>query len=270
MIGWLVVLAMTILALAHGWSSVLFERSARESMARVHHTSAAGSVDRRDLPEPVRRFIARAGVADTQPPAAVHLKQAAKLRMGPDKPWRPLNCEQVISIARPGFVWLATQPLGPLPVIRVMDALVEDRGLLKARLFGSIPVADFEGPEADRSELMRYLAEIAWAPDAALHNRSLRWKQIADDAVEVSADCGAGRVAVRLYFNGEGDIVEMQADERGSTEGGKVVPRPWRGVFREHRALGGRCIPTRGEVGYVYDDGYAAYWRGRITDYRLE
>lgn len=269
MIGWLVALALTIAALAHGWASARFQRSARKSMARVRAASLAGPVDRRDLPEPVQRFIARAGVTDTRPPHAVHLEQAAELRMGPDKPWRPLRCEQVIAIARPGFVWLATQPLGPLPMIRVMDAFVEDRGLLKARLFGSIPVADFQGPEADRSELMRYLAEIPWAPDAALHNRSLCWKQIADDAVELSADCGAETVAVRLYFDAAGDILEMQADERGSTEKGKVVPRPWRGLFSEHAELGGRRIPTRGEVGYVYDHGYAAYWRGQIVDYRL-
>jgi hypothetical protein len=86
----------------------------------------------------------------------------------------------------------------------------------------------------------------------------------------LEADSNGGLARVRLYFNTSGDIVEMQADARGSTENGIVVPRPWRGVYAEHREMGGRRIPTYAEVGYVYDDGYAAYWRGRITDYRLE
>ena len=190
--------------------------------------------------------------------------------MGPNKPWQPLNCEQVISVKTPGFVWYADQPRGAMSIVRVIDAFVEGSGFLQARLFGSIPVARFSGPEADRSELMRYLAELAWAPDAALYNTAIRWRALDDDVVELEADSNGGVARVRLYVNDLGDIVEMRADERGSTENGVVVPRPWRGVFSEHREMGGRRIPTAAEVGYVYDDGYKPYWRGRIIEYRIE
>jgi hypothetical protein len=102
----------------------------------------------------------------------------------------------------------------------------------------------------------------------------LRWRTIDQGTVdrgtvEIEADSSGGLARVRFYFDQRGDIVEMQADERGSFEGGVIVPRPWRGLFSDHQEIGGRRIPTRGEVGYVYDDGYSPYWRGRIVSYQL-
>ncbi len=226
-------------------------------------------VDPGTLPTPVQKFLERALVDSESRAQTVHLRQSAELRMGPEKAWMPISCEQVIALTEPGFVWFADQRRGPVSVFRVIDALVRGRGTLSARLFGSIPLAQLSGPAADHSESMRYLAELPWSPDAVLLNPSLCWRALGEESVEVEADTRGGRATVRLYFDEAGDVVEMQADERGSTEKGVVVPRPWRGRFSEHGVMGGRRIPTRGEVGYVYETGYAAYWRGRITEYRL-
>ena len=116
------------------------------------------------------------------------------------------------------------------------------------------------GPGAD-------LAELAWAPDALIHNAKLSWREVDERTVEVSANSRGGLAAVRLYFDESGDIYEIRADERGSTENGKVIPRPWVGRFSDYALTGGRRIPTKAEVGYVYEHGYAAYWKGKITEY---
>jgi hypothetical protein len=258
---------------AHFWSASSFERYVKRSMAQVRSSGTSvgkGAEESETLPSIIQQFIVCTGVSVERAPQSVHLLQTAELRMSPDKPWQRLNCEQVISLKTPGFVWYADQTRGAMSMVRVIDAFIDGHGCLQARLLGSIPVARFSGPEADRSELMRYLAELAWAPDAAIHNAAIRWRTVSDKGVELEADSNGGLARVRLYFNTSGDIVEMQADARGSTENGIVVPRPWRGVYAEHREMGGRRIPTYAEVGYVYDDGYAAYWRGRITNYRLE
>ncbi|MDX1406170.1 MAG: DUF6544 family protein [Woeseiaceae bacterium] len=221
------------------------------------------------LPPVARQFIERAGVAMSNAPRAVLLTQSAEMRMGTDKPWQKIRCEQVIAVQKPGFAWFADQRRGIVSTVRVIDAYIDGHGLLEARLLGSIPVARLDGPQADQSELMRYLAEIPWAPDAALHNSSIAWREVDERIVELSAKSNGGTARVRLLFNDNAEVVEMHADERGSTENGKMVMRPWRGRFSEYREIGGRRIPVRGEVGYVYDDGYAAYWRGRITHYAL-
>ena len=61
----------------------------------------------------------------------------------------------------------------------------------------------------------------------------------------------------------------MQADARGALEGGKMVSRPWRGLFSAYQDIGGRRVPRRGEVGYIYEGGYAAYFRGEIIAYTI-
>ena len=52
------------------------------------------------------------------------------------------------------------------------------RVCLEARLFGSLRLARAAGPHVGKGELMRYLAELAWAPHAMLHNPQLSWREI--------------------------------------------------------------------------------------------
>lgn len=219
------------------------------------------------IPELVRQFARKSGVPEAASVRGLYLCQEAELRMGPEKPWRRITAQQGIAVLQPGFVWDARQRLGPVTIIRIMDAYVKGAGVLKVRLLGSIPVANLSGGEVDRDELMRYLAELAWAPDALLGNKALRWRALDENVVEVSADCQGTPVSVRLYFDAVGDICEIQADARGEAEEGAAA-RPWVGRFSEYGWRGGRRIPTRGEVGYIYDTGYVAYWRGRITAYQ--
>ena len=231
------------------------------------------AVDRDALPELARRWLKSAGVPWNRPSdcesRSVFLRQVAELRRAPTGSWQPLACEQVIAIRVSGFVWDAKQRLGPFSLVRVVDAFVDGHGFLEARLFGSVRVGRLSGPEADKGELMRYLAELAWAPDAAACNPAIRWRSLDQSTLELEADSAGGVARVRLYLDQNADLVEMQADERASSEGDVVVTRPWRGFFSQHREIGGRRVPTRGEVGYVYDDGYSAYWRGSVVEYQL-
>ncbi|MCF6314910.1 MAG: hypothetical protein L3J30_01180 [Marinosulfonomonas sp.] len=224
-----------------------------------------------EIPNIVRAFALRAGVNPDKMARSISLEQSAELKMDRDGAWQPLDARQSISIAQAGFVWEARQTFGPITRIRIIDAYTGGIGQLQARLLGSIPVANSVGEELNRSELMRYLAELAWAPDALLGNPSLRWKMIKTGVVEVSIAHADGPVSVRLIFDDAGDIVEMQAKDRPVREAdGALVWRDWRGYFSDYGQMGGRRIPRKGEVGYLYDDGtYDAYWRGRITEYVL-
>ena len=112
--------------------------------------------------------------------------------------------------------------------VTVVDAYVGGEGLLEARLLGSIRVA------RSRS---RPRAPVVPA-------------------------------AVRLRFDEAGDLRAIEADERGRMEGGRPVPRPWRGSFDDDGSIGGYRIPTRGEVSWALDDGLFPYWRGTVVGLR--
>lgn len=117
---------------------------------------------------------------------------------------------------------------------------------------------------------MRYLAELPWAPDAVFHNAAIRFRELGPDSVEVEADStGGDPVHLRLFFDAAGDVVQVQSDDRERLENGKVVRRPWHGRFPDYRHMGGRRIPVRAEVGWVYEDGYEAYFRGEIKGHMI-
>jgi hypothetical protein len=248
--------------LAHELAAKAFARRAA-ALARELEGLLPDAHSTAPPPEIVRDFAHRA--APLSPvPAVVRLRQRGTMRLKPRDPWRPFTADQTISVRVPGFVWNAHAAIAPFLSARILDAYVGGRGLLEARLFGSLPLARSTGPETDRGELMRYLAELAWAPQAMLFNPMLRWREMDENVVEVSADSPDGPARVRLAFHA-GDITGIEADDRPRTEGNRTVPRRWTGRFFDYRTMNGCRIPVRADVSWVLPDGVFQCWQGEIT-----
>jgi hypothetical protein len=196
----------------------------------------------------------------------LHTRQAATLATGQDQ--RPIEVEadQWIGTVAPGIVWVARGSMNGVPVT-VFDAYVEGRGELSARLLGALQVAGGAGPDYDKGELQRYLSELPVHPDAILNNASLSWRQIDERTVEVTGWSKSGAATLRLYFDGSGDIVRSEADDRPMTQDGRTVPTPWHGTFGDYQQVGRYRIPTYGEVGWLLEEGLFTYWKGRVVSY---
>jgi hypothetical protein len=199
----------------------------------------------------------------------VWLRQSGEMRANLGDLWRPFTAEQVISIYEPGFVWLARMQAAPLLSARILDCYVDGAGLLEARLFGSLRLARAAGPQAAKGELMRYLAELAWAPHAMLHNPQLSWREIDATTVEVSAESPAGPARVRLIFE-NGDITRVEADDRPRAIGRRTVPTRWQGRCCDYREVHGCRIPSWAVVSWFLEDGPFEYWRGGVTAFRMK
>ncbi|MHB1102114.1 MAG: DUF6544 family protein [Devosia sp.] len=106
------------------------------------------------------------------------------------------------------------------------------------------------GPEFAKGELMRYLSELPLYPDAILNAQGLTWRQTDDTTVEASAQSAHGPAALRFLFDGNGDVVAMQADDRPMTVGDTTVPTPWHGIYSKYKQFGPYRIPSYGEVGW--------------------
>lgn len=270
MLAGLVFLALSAAACVLVFGTWRFTRLSHALDAEVARAPAPRDVSEA-LPGPVRAFARRSGADPGALAHRVTLSQAAELRLAKGGAWAPLKARQEIATGAVAFAWHAAVPLvGPFPKFTVLDAFAGGRGRLQARLLGAIRVADAAGPDLDRGEAMRYLAEIAWAPDAILGNPDLAWAVAEGGSAEVTTRLPDGPAMVRLIFDEAGDIAEIRASGRPSRDAsGKTVLRDWRGNFTDYREIGGRRIPSAAEVGYIYDDGYEAYWRGRITGYEL-
>jgi hypothetical protein len=117
---------------------------------------------------------------------------------------------------------------------------------------------------------MRYLAELAWAPQAMVTNPALEWQAVDESTVEVATRIARERVAVLLHFDAAGDIVGTSTDARPRMVGKQVVDTPWSGLFGEYREFNGVRLPTTGEVSWLLADGPFTYFRGRVTGWSVD
>lgn len=190
------------------------------------------------------------------------------MRDGPDGRWTAFRAEESISLLRPAFRWTART--GPLGVVTVTDALRSGEPHLEVRALGAVTLAHPPASAAlTKGELMRYLAELPWAPDAMLHNSALDWEVLAPNRLQVSAGCDAGRAAVDLHLADDGLVASVSAADRPRMEGARTVERPWWGRFCDYRFHAGRRLPFRAEAGWRLQDEEVAVWRGLVTAWTM-
>lgn len=218
-----------------------------------------------DLPDIVRAYATRAG-GSVGGPSFVHLRHRATLITDQRRPPMDVDADQWLATYRTDLVWVGRGSMFGLPVA-VIDSFVGGSGLLEARLSGTLTVAKGVGADFDKGELQRYLSELPVHPDAILNNPRLSWRQIEDDVVEVSGTSRTGSASVRLYFDGSGDIIGLEAADRPMTMGKTVVPTMWKGSFSKYKQFGRYRIPSYGEVSWILPEGPFTYWKGEIVAY---
>lgn len=153
----------------------------------------AGKHDHTRLPAAVHDLALRLGVKPGNEPANVRLTQTGRMKRSlGEETWMEFSATQTISTRVCEFNWRATA--GPFGLISARDAVEHGEGRFDIMALGIIPIASAEHSSSlMRGELMRYLAELAWAPDAILHNTELRWRVDAPDTLAVSAGSGDTR-----------------------------------------------------------------------------
>ena len=176
---------------------------------------------------------------------------------------------QTIATNACAFEWRAR--FGRFGLVTACDALADGEGRLDVMALGFIPIArTARTPALMRGELMRYLAELAWAPDAILLNKSLRWRVDGPDRLVVAAGSGETAVEVMLGLDGDGRIANAFAPNRPRSASPPILPTPWRGRFSDYREHAGYWLPFAGEVAWVIDGKEDVYWQGKIETWATQ
>lgn len=220
-------------------------------------------MEKPQIPEPILKFAQRNCPQDLQG-YAVKIEQKGVMRLAPDKPWSPFFAKQLISSDKVEFEWHAKVNLKPFLWAKVLDAYRNQHGKLNAKLWGFIPLAKASGPDVDRSEAQRYLAELPWCPSAMLTNPKLNFKNISANVVRVWY--GNEQTYVDLHFDPNGDVVSSYTKTR-EREG--FGCQPWIGQFESYQEIGGLRVPTRGNVRWEAPEGPFEYWRGELVSLKV-
>lgn len=219
------------------------------------------------LPAAVYDLAMRLGVKPDVKRSSVRLTQTGRMKRSLNtESWLSFTASQTISTHVCEFDWRARA--GPLGLIAARDALQDGDGHFDVTALGFIPIVRAEHSSAlIRGELMRYLAELTWAPDAILHNTALRWRVDGPDKLAVSAGLGNAAAEVVLSLDSEGRIAGSYAPDRPRSASAPFLPTPWRGRFWDYRRHDGLWIPFSGEVAWVIDQKEEIYWQGRIEQW---
>jgi hypothetical protein len=229
----------------------------------VYQSGFDDDLPRQRLLPAVYELALRLGADPRRKQLTVRLGQRGRMRKLGASVWMAFRAEQTISNLHCAFDWRART--GPFRSISVRDALTEGRGRLDVRALGFIPIAGANSsPALTRGELMRYLAELAWAPDAILLNTELRWREDGPDKLVVGAGSGETAAEVVLSLNNEGRIAGAFAPDRPRAAKTLFLPTPWRGRFSDYRRYKDMWLPFAGEVGWVIDGEETVYWQGQI------
>jgi hypothetical protein len=220
------------------------------------------------LPTPVRRYF-RAVLKDGQPIiSAARFSQTGEFRAQAEGNWNAFDATQLVTTRPPAFDWDARIQMARGVTVRVHDAYIAGEGVLRAELFGLVPVADERGtPEMAEGELMRYLAEAAWYPTALLPGAGVLWEARDDHSARATLSDGATTVALDFCFGDDCLIQSVCAERRRRGEGDYAA---WQGWFRDYQKRDGMLIPLQAEVAWHEPQGVLPYWRGRISEIYYE
>ena len=199
--------------------------------------------------------------------STVRLSQTGQMKdIGATK-WKPFSATQTIATRTCDFDWRAR--FGPLGMISVRDEFLKGAGHFTVKAFGIVPITTApNSPQLSRAELMRYLAELAWAPDAILFNTGLRWREVGHDTLAVSAGIGETAAEVVLTLDGEGRIAGAFAPDRARAVKPPYLPTPWRGRFSDYRRHQDMWLPFAAEVGWEIDGKLHLYYQGQLDDWQ--
>ena len=218
----------------------------------------------RSLPGPVAGHLERVLSDRAETPSRIRLTQTGEMVRRPGE--RPLGFTAVedLEVGAVGFEWRAA--FGPNRLVRlsVVDRYRDGEGLLTARVWGLIPVTRSSGPEADRSEAMRYLSELPGVPHAIGAPSRLSWRELDGGLVEVSTLVGGSAVSVRLSLDGAG-LISGVSGTRPRLAGKRFIETPFVGSFGEYAELGGIRVPRSAEVSWELAEGPFTYWRGEVA-----
>lgn len=175
------------------------------------------------------------------------------------------SADQWIASKSCEFRWLAR--VGPLGAVRVTDALVSGSPVGSVNLFGLFPLARADATEALlKGELLRYLAELPWCPDAIVSNPALRWEVVDKGCLRIGASCGPVDAQLDLHLDDDGLPARIRAI-RPAEEGGQFTDREWQGTFCDYRRVEGRLIPHAARVWWTIDDAPFDVWRGSLENW---
>ncbi len=218
------------------------------------------------LPSNVRRWMHQSNVVGRENPNIVYVIQKGSMRSKPDGKWMPFEAQQYFSINPPSFVWDAKIKAASFIPIAGRDKYEDGKGNMLIKPLFLFTAANSSGKEIDESTLLRYMAEIAWFPQAAVSNY-LKWESINDRQSRVTMSYEGVSASGIYHFNEDGNFAGFEA-QRFYDRNGSYSKETWAVSAAGYKIIDNKFLPNSCQVTWRLKEGDFHWLNMEVTAVR--
>lgn len=254
---------LLLLLALHGFASegpsslrAEYRRAVQDRAVPERNRSVVTEEDLTPLPEPVRRYLRRAGVVGQPRVSDFRATWKGRIRSTPDEPWMAFTAEQFNVVDGPSRFFLMRARRAGLPV-DVLHRFEDARASMRVRLLSVATMADARGADLTRAETVTLLNDLSILAPGALIDARIRWEGISDDEARAHFSVDANTISALLSFNAAGDLIDFVSDDRlvASSDGTTFTRQRWSTPLSDHRDVGPWHLAGRGEGWWHPEDG---------------
>lgn len=222
--------------------------------------------DLASLPDPVRRYLRRAGVVGRPPVTDFRATWTGRMRSAPDSAWMTFTADQLDIVDTPQRFFLMDARMKGLPV-DVLHRFDQNGATMRVRLLSVFPMVDAKGPELTHAETVTLFNDLCCLAPGALLSPDVTWQQFDTDSATAQFTLGVNTVTAELRFDDSGDLVDFVADGRGamSADGRTITPLRWSTPLRDYAQVGPARVATRADVTWHPESGAWTYGEFVLT-----
>ncbi|MEP6562209.1 MAG: DUF6544 family protein [Nakamurella sp.] len=232
-------------------------------------SSSGGPISENDLaglPQPVRKYLRRAGVVGRPPVTDFRATWTGRMRSDPDSAWMTFTAEQLDLVDPPRRYFMMDARMKGLPV-DVLHAFDDDGATMRVRLLSVRLMVDAKGAALTHAETVTLFNDLCCLAPGALLSSSISWEAIDNHSATAYFTLGVNTVSAELRFDDSGDLVDFVADGRGamSPDGRTLTPLRWSTPLRGYAQVGPARVATKAEVKWHPEAGAWTYGEFALT-----
>lgn len=218
------------------------------------------------LPDPVRRYLRRAGVVGRPPVTDFHATWTGRMRSAPDSAWMTFSAEQLDLVDTPQRFFLMDARMKGLPV-DVLHVFDENGARMRVRVLSVHSMVDAKGPVLTHAETVTLFNDLCCLAPGALLSPGITCEAIDSRTATARFTLGVNSVTAELHFDDSGDLVDFVADGRGATspDGRTITPLRWSTPLHAYAQVGPARVATKAEVKWHPASGAWTYGEFELT-----
>lgn len=238
------------------WSLIDSELAAIGLSPEPAQRGPVTEADLEEIPPAARRYFRFCGAIDRERVWSFRASFGGRIRRGDT--WRSVKSVQH-NTADPEVARLFYMRMSMFGVrVQGRDTYIRGEGRLLIRPLDLFTVQDWNGPEADMSELSTWLNDsVLFAPSMLLHPRTT-WRALDNNSFEVGIIDEGHAVSAAVFLGADGEVRDFRTDDRWMA-GKQAVRATWSTPIERWRAEDGRMLPAAGKASWLLPDGDFTY-----------